>query len=185
MGLQSLAADLGWEIATRLWIDSATAKSMASRKGAGRVRDLDVRQLWLQDVVRQGEVHVAKMHGVLNPPDALRDPKSKVEISRLLECVGARLCERSLLSEGATPPRPTVSLATIDHVAVSPPRSETRGRGVGSKRHARSTTALRHPSQHGGTDGAHRAHLLHTQVDPRRYMHCSACWSTPHARKCM
>ena len=42
-GLQALAEDLGWSFDVQLHVDSSAAKSMASRKGVGKVRHLAMR----------------------------------------------------------------------------------------------------------------------------------------------
>ena len=53
LGMVSLARDLGWTAGLRLHVDSAAAKSMASRTGLGRVRHLEGRHLWLHEAVRR------------------------------------------------------------------------------------------------------------------------------------
>ena len=80
LGAQALAADLGWAWKIRLWLDSTAAKSMASRMGLGRVRHLEVRFLWLQEVVRAGRVALRKIAGEQNPADAFTKPKSITDI---------------------------------------------------------------------------------------------------------
>ena len=55
IGLRSLLTDIGlYDVAIDLFTDSATAQSIASRKGVGRVRLLDTQLLWPQEVVRMG-----------------------------------------------------------------------------------------------------------------------------------
>ena len=80
LGVQALAADLGWAWRIRLWLDSTAAKSMASRMGLGRVRHLEVRFRWLQEVVRAGRVALRKIAGERNPADAFTKPKSAADI---------------------------------------------------------------------------------------------------------
>ena len=60
LGMQSVMRDLGWEATIRLWVDSSAAKSMASRIGLGKVRHLDLHELWLQDQVARGKVGIVK-----------------------------------------------------------------------------------------------------------------------------
>ena len=83
LGLQSLAEDLGWQLKVFLWVDSSAAKSMASRKGVGRVRHIQVRELWLQDAVRQQRLAFGKYEGTKNPADVLTTPKVQEDITRL------------------------------------------------------------------------------------------------------
>ena len=79
-GMQSIMHDLGWKMRIRLWVDSSTAKSIASRIGLGRVRHLEVKFLWLQEVVRDKRLEVKKVHGTQNPVDILTKPKSAEEV---------------------------------------------------------------------------------------------------------
>ena len=92
--MQSLAQDLGWELKVFLWVDSSAAKSMAARKGVGKVRHVQVRELWLQDAVRKERVAIGKIEGTKNPADVATKPKAKDEMARLLEVVGTLLANR-------------------------------------------------------------------------------------------
>ncbi len=55
LGLKGLMADLGLEMEVQVNTDSSAAKSMASRRGAGSVRDIEVRELGANDRVAKGE----------------------------------------------------------------------------------------------------------------------------------
>ena len=54
LGTQSLLADLGISAVIHMYTDSSAAKGIASRKGLGKVRHIEVNQLWLQDKVGSG-----------------------------------------------------------------------------------------------------------------------------------
>ncbi|MDA8583693.1 hypothetical protein N9L68_05650, partial [bacterium] len=71
--------------------DSSAAKSMASRKGVGKVRHLAVRFLWLQQAVRDGRLCIRKILGTLNPSDILTKPKTLADLSDLLGRIGCKL----------------------------------------------------------------------------------------------
>ena len=71
IGLQSMAADLGWSMRLRVCTDSSGAEAIASRKGLGKTRHIEVRYLWVQDLVRDGKVIVRKVDGFDNPADTL------------------------------------------------------------------------------------------------------------------
>ena len=90
LGIQTLAADLGWHWKVRLWVDSPAAKSIASRTGLGRVRHLEVRFLWLQEVVRKGRIALRKIPGEKNPADILTKPKNAADMIVKLVPVGCR-----------------------------------------------------------------------------------------------
>ena len=88
LGAKSLLRDLGWKARLTLNIDAEAARAIASRQGVGKVRHLEVRFFWLQDVVRSGIICLSKVWGKTNPADALTKPMSVRETSELLERVG-------------------------------------------------------------------------------------------------
>ena len=52
--MQSMMADLGVTTHERVWTDSNAAKAIASRRGLGKTRHVELRYLWLQDVTKSG-----------------------------------------------------------------------------------------------------------------------------------
>ena len=73
-GLLSLAGELGfWGLSNviQLGTDSAAAKSFVSRRGLGRMRHLQIRDLWIQKEVREGRLQVGKIPGSKNPADLM------------------------------------------------------------------------------------------------------------------
>ena len=48
-------------------VDSTAAKATASRRGAGKVKHMDARFLWVQERVRSGNIRVKKIDGKINP----------------------------------------------------------------------------------------------------------------------
>ena len=74
LGIQAPLADSGWAVRIRLCVDSSAAKAMASRSGVGRVRHMEVRFLWLQDVVMRKRLELKKICGKKNPADVLTKP---------------------------------------------------------------------------------------------------------------
>ena len=55
----------------RLLEDSSAAKGIAERSGLGKVRHIEVNQLWLQQKIREKDLEVHKMPGAENYADAL------------------------------------------------------------------------------------------------------------------
>ena len=73
-GLRSLAYDVGFRNLSnvvRLGTDSSAAKSFVCRRGLGRMRHLQIRDLWLQKEVRDGKVEVSKIPGDKIPADLM------------------------------------------------------------------------------------------------------------------
>ena len=56
LGIQAPARDLGFDYKIRVHSDAAAAIGIARRRGLGRIRHLDVEDLWVQDCLRQGRV---------------------------------------------------------------------------------------------------------------------------------
>jgi hypothetical protein len=73
-GLLTLATELGWgelSLVVHLGTDSNAAKSFVSRRGLGKMRHLEIRDLWLQKEIREGRVVVHKVLGTENPADLM------------------------------------------------------------------------------------------------------------------
>ena len=100
---------LAWEIGSRnlsnvvhLGTDSSAAKSFISRRGLGKMRHLEIRDLWLQKEVAEGKVKVFKTPGSENPADLMTKILSWGEIV-------ARLGFMNLLVEGTREEQANVS----------------------------------------------------------------------------
>ena len=89
LGIQSLAEDLGWKVKVRVWTDSSAGKSVAMRRGLGKLRHVELKWLWVQDMVKEGKVEIKKVRGEENVADHLTKPKTRKEIEEKLRKVGA------------------------------------------------------------------------------------------------
>ncbi len=78
--MKGLLDDLGGELkvqiktvlsAAKIKTDLSAAKSIASRRGAGRGRRIEVRKLWVQDRVAKGELSIVNVKGEENVADGL------------------------------------------------------------------------------------------------------------------
>ena len=88
-----MAEDLGWKAEVRLWTDSSAAKAIGNRRGLGKLRHVELKWLWVQDVVKEGRVKLKTVRGTENVADHLTKPKSKAEVEELLRKVGAEFEE--------------------------------------------------------------------------------------------
>ena len=61
IGIRSMMADLGVEVRIRLITDATTGIAIASRRGLGKIKHLDVAQLWVQAKVKSKELEVSKI----------------------------------------------------------------------------------------------------------------------------
>ena len=57
LGLQSVGKYLNIEYDAHVYTDPSAAMGMVARKGSGRVRHIEVGELWIQDAVKN------KVHG--------------------------------------------------------------------------------------------------------------------------
>jgi hypothetical protein len=71
LGINAIAGDLGLSFKVILKTDASAAQGIASRKGLGKVRHIDVSQLWLQDKVSKKEIVIEKVSTHINVADAL------------------------------------------------------------------------------------------------------------------
>ena len=89
LGVQALAADLGWTLSLVVHVDSAAAKSIASRSGVGKIRHLETKALWVQEAVKGGRFVLAKVQGTSNPADPMTKPQGYSDFVEVLSEVGA------------------------------------------------------------------------------------------------
>ena len=69
LGLQSMLRELGLSKEVWLRTDSSAAKGFSSQRGLGRMRHLEVKELWLQEAVCRGRLRLCKVKGDENPAD--------------------------------------------------------------------------------------------------------------------
>jgi hypothetical protein len=66
-----MLADLGVGINVRIRTDASAAKGIASKRGLGKIRHIEINQVWLQEKVGAGDRQVMKVNGEVNIADAL------------------------------------------------------------------------------------------------------------------
>ena len=101
LGFQSLARDMGWDYAINVHSDATAALGIARRRGLGKVRHLDVTDLWIQEKVRAKAVTRHKVEGLKNPADILTMYVDQATLSRAL----AFLSLKPLDGRAASAPR--------------------------------------------------------------------------------
>jgi hypothetical protein len=93
LGIKSLAGDLGIIVGIDLMTDSTAAQGIASRKGLGRVRHIEVNQLWIQDKVSTKQIVLIKVKGTENLADALTKYIDSKEIEWHIEHMYMHACD--------------------------------------------------------------------------------------------
>ena len=83
---QSVLTELGVPISpvAEVYTDSSAAKSFVSTRGLGRMRNLELSDLWLQREVGDGKVVVGKVAGDQNLADAMTKFLSHRELAKRL-----------------------------------------------------------------------------------------------------
>ena len=71
LGIRGLLADLGHKVTLELKSDASAAIGIARRRGVGKVRHIEVNQLWIQDRVFRGDLKLTKVPGQSNLADGL------------------------------------------------------------------------------------------------------------------
>ena len=69
LGVQAIAADMGWELKPRVYSDATAAIGISKRRGLGKVRHLHTCDLWVQEQTRTQRVLLEKVLGTENPAD--------------------------------------------------------------------------------------------------------------------
>ena len=81
----NLMRDLGRELPLRLLGDATAASGMARRRGAGRVRHIEVGTLWLQQIITEKKMVLGRRPGKENEADLGTKHLAQRE---LWECLG-------------------------------------------------------------------------------------------------
>ena len=71
LALKNIYEEIGLEVEFELLTDSSAAKGMIMRQGAGRVKHLDIKSLWIQEREGQGDLKVLKIPRLENVSDLL------------------------------------------------------------------------------------------------------------------
>ena len=93
LGLMSLAEDLGDTMTGEILADSASALAVVARRGAGKLRHINIAHLWLQELEKRREkpVQFVKVPGTAKPADALTKYLSCQDVGRYIQATGHRL----------------------------------------------------------------------------------------------
>merc|ERR1712243_40746 len=74
--------------------DSSAARGVLTRVGSGRIRHLEVKHLWVQELVTRKVLRIEWIPRTRNPADVLTHSTSQIEFWRLLGLLGIRVTDR-------------------------------------------------------------------------------------------
>jgi hypothetical protein len=106
LALQTMLSELGEETSLQLYLDSSAAKGFASTRGLGRMRHVEVKDLWLQGAVHKGRLKLFKVRGEVNPADVMTKYLDRAAVTRLLArvCISVGQVVRDDRAEGGCQP---------------------------------------------------------------------------------
>ena len=94
LGMQSVLMDMGIAVGVRVWTDSSTAKSVAGRRGFGKLRHVELKFLWVREPVKNGRIQVRKILSERKPSDHLTKRHRWNELVEILRLVGCEFVVR-------------------------------------------------------------------------------------------
>jgi hypothetical protein len=69
LGLRSQLSERGHDMEVHVRCDSSSARAIALRLGVGRLKHLDVKLLWIQEVLKQPHMKLTSIKSADNPAD--------------------------------------------------------------------------------------------------------------------
>ena len=93
IGLGSLAMDLGNDMKVTMYADSSAAIAIAKRKGAGKLRHINIGLLWIQEKTEAEEIVIKKVKGVSNPSDMMTKGVNKETLDKYMSMIKQKVEE--------------------------------------------------------------------------------------------
>ena len=94
MGISSMLKEIGISVELELKCDASAAVGMVKRRGLGKVRHIDVSQLWLQEKVADNVLRITKVNTKENLSDGMTKPISGSEILWLLDQISQEVRDK-------------------------------------------------------------------------------------------
>ena len=117
MCIKSMMADWGRTTTGTLYADSTAALGMCKRKGAGKMRHININTLWIQDVQDSENVEFQKILGTENPADLMTKYLSRDVLNGHMTKLGQEIregrAEKGLEMQGATQGGPEATGAKV------------------------------------------------------------------------
>ena len=74
-----------------LYADSSAALAIAKRKGAGKLRHINVSSLWLQDIQDREGAQYLKIEGTKNPSDLMTKYLARDKMDACMQSIGQKV----------------------------------------------------------------------------------------------
>ena len=99
LGMSQFCSEFGHTMKTTINGDSSEVKGILACRGCGKVKHLEVKQLWLQEQVRSGKLEFQKISRKNNPSDALTHHYTREEAKKHFKHMGIEFMPPANLSE--------------------------------------------------------------------------------------
>ena len=85
LGLQSALKDFGINVEINLEIDAKATIGIVSRQGLGRLKHVEVHDLWIQEAVKRRRLRIQKIPRAINTADLLASPSKSEDMNKIME----------------------------------------------------------------------------------------------------
>ena len=86
-----MAMDINFGKPLHVHSDATAALGIARRRGLGKLRHLDVEDLWVQEQVRNKKIHLQKVLGTDNPADVFTKYVEHPTMTKALASMGLQM----------------------------------------------------------------------------------------------
>ena len=125
IGIKSMVMGWGRDKSETLYADSSAALGIAKRKGAGKMRHVNINTLWIQEAQDREGVEFNKIRGTSNPADLMTKYLSREVIERHLTTLSQELregrAEKGLEMQGSSHISPNQVTIKVARVSVHRP----------------------------------------------------------------
>ena len=91
LSIRNLLEQMGIRVLLVHYLDASATKGTMLRRGAGKIKHLEVRQLWCQHAVEKYAIRVVKIPRRVNVADSLTHPIGKRDWELFNDSVGVRV----------------------------------------------------------------------------------------------
>ena len=100
LGMQSMLRDMGTEATVTVEVDSSAAIGVIGRIGLGKLRHIEVQDLWLQHATRSGKIAVRNVKGEHNDADLGTKPLTFEAIRVIMDRMDCEFVYEDTAQEG-------------------------------------------------------------------------------------
>jgi hypothetical protein len=88
LGLQSMCKEIGIDLSIKVHTDSDACRGTCHRTGLGRLKHLQIEELWIQGAIAEKRVEVVRVARESNPADCLTKLVPRIEMIRQCRMLG-------------------------------------------------------------------------------------------------